>query len=123
MLKPRILVTGATGKTGSLVVADLLKAGYLLRALVHREDVRSSAPTIVRLSIARRYAALPHNRPTLGNWLRQVAQFVMAPLSTGFNLDRYDRELRSPFPSDRSLHLSQTSGWASTPWLTRSDAP
>jgi uncharacterized protein YbjT (DUF2867 family) len=25
MLKPKILVTGATGKTGSLVVAELLK--------------------------------------------------------------------------------------------------
>ena len=42
MLKPRILVTGATGKTGSLVVAELLKAGYPVRALVHREDGRSA---------------------------------------------------------------------------------
>src|SRR5260370_27720423 len=41
MLKPRILVTGATGKTGSLVVAELLKAGYPVRAMVHREDGRS----------------------------------------------------------------------------------
>ena len=28
MIKPRILVTGATGKTGSTVVTELLKAGY-----------------------------------------------------------------------------------------------
>ena len=56
MLKPRILVTGATGKTGSVVVAELLKAGYPVRAMV--------------------------------------------PLSRGFNLDRYDRELRRPFPSE-----------------------
>ena len=41
MTKPRILVTGATGKTGSLVVAELLRAGYPVRALVHREDARS----------------------------------------------------------------------------------
>ena len=28
MIKPRIVVTGATGKTGSVVVTELLKAGY-----------------------------------------------------------------------------------------------
>lgn len=42
MLKPRILVTGATGKTGSLVVAELLKAGYPVRAMVRGEDGRSA---------------------------------------------------------------------------------
>lgn len=42
MTKPRILVTGATGKTGSVVVSELLKAGYPVRAMVHREDARSS---------------------------------------------------------------------------------
>ena len=51
-------------------------------------------------TIARRYAGLPHNRRTFGNWLREFAQFVIAPLSPGFNLDRYDRELRRPFPSE-----------------------
>ncbi|MDB6042247.1 MAG: transcriptional regulator [Gammaproteobacteria bacterium] len=50
-------------------------------------------------TIARRYAALPRNRRTLGSRLRQFAQFLIAPLSPGFNLDRYDRELRRPFPS------------------------
>src|SRR3984885_9807779 len=42
MTKPRIIVTGATGKTGSVVVAELLKAGYPVRAMVHREDGRSA---------------------------------------------------------------------------------
>jgi len=51
-------------------------------------------------TIARRYAALPRNRRTFGNWLREFAQFVLAPLSPGFNLDRYDRELRRPFPQE-----------------------
>ena len=51
-------------------------------------------------TIARRYAALPGNRRTFGNWLHAVAQFLITPLSPGFNLDRYDRELRRPFPSD-----------------------
>src|SRR3954467_9594910 len=43
MLKPRILVTGATGKTGRVVVSELLKAGYPVRAMVHRDDARSKA--------------------------------------------------------------------------------
>jgi uncharacterized protein YbjT (DUF2867 family) len=51
-------------------------------------------------TIARRYAALPQNRRTFGNWVRELAQFMTTPLSPGFNLDRYDRELRRPFPSD-----------------------
>jgi NAD(P)H dehydrogenase (quinone) len=50
-------------------------------------------------TIAHRYAALPHNRRTLGNRLRELAQFVVAPISRGFDLERYDRELRSPTPS------------------------
>ena len=42
MMKPRIIVTGATGKTGSVVVTELLKAGYPVRAIVRREDGRSA---------------------------------------------------------------------------------
>lgn len=40
--KPRILVTGATGKTGGQVAAQLLAAGYPVRAYVRREDRRSA---------------------------------------------------------------------------------
>src|SRR6185437_15061064 len=31
-----------TGKTGSVVIAELLKAGFRVRALVHRQDGRSA---------------------------------------------------------------------------------
>jgi NAD(P)H dehydrogenase (quinone) len=51
-------------------------------------------------TIARRYAALPRNQRTFSNWFREFTQFMIAPLSPGFNLDRYDRELRRPFPSE-----------------------
>lgn len=34
-----------------------------------------------------------------GNWLRTAAQFLITPFSQGFNFDRYNRELRSPFPA------------------------
>jgi hypothetical protein len=50
-------------------------------------------------TIARRYATLPRNQRTFTNWLREFTQFIIAPLSPGFDLDRYDRELRRPFPS------------------------
>lgn len=49
-------------------------------------------------TIARRYAALPANRRTLGNRLLRLAQFLITPLGPGFDLERYDRDLRRPFP-------------------------
>jgi NAD(P)H dehydrogenase (quinone) len=41
MSLPKILVTGATGKTGAATTIQLLKQGYPVRALVHRHDQRS----------------------------------------------------------------------------------
>ncbi len=51
-------------------------------------------------TIARRYAALPGNQRTFGNWLHACVQFTLTPLSPGFDFDRYDRELRRPVPSE-----------------------
>jgi uncharacterized protein YbjT (DUF2867 family) len=42
MTHPKILVTGAAGKTGSQVAIQLLTAGYPVRALVRSEDARSA---------------------------------------------------------------------------------
>ena len=61
-------------------------------------------------TIARRYAILPQNQRTPGNWLRELAQFMMTPLSPGYNFDRYDRELRRPFPSRPQL-ASESEVW------------
>ena len=41
MSKPLILVTGATGKTGTAVTEQLVAQGFPVRALVHRQDERS----------------------------------------------------------------------------------
>ena len=43
MTRPKILVTGATGKTGGEVALQLLSAGFPVRALVRRNDSRSAA--------------------------------------------------------------------------------
>jgi uncharacterized protein YbjT (DUF2867 family) len=42
MIKPKILVTGATGKTGAALVAELVKREWPVRAMVSREDSRSA---------------------------------------------------------------------------------
>lgn len=41
MTNPKILVTGATGKTGGAVVAQLLEKGFPVRAIVRSRDARS----------------------------------------------------------------------------------
>ena len=43
MTKPKILVTGATGKTGAALVAELCQREWPVRAMVSREDNRSAA--------------------------------------------------------------------------------
>jgi NAD(P)H dehydrogenase (quinone) len=43
MQKPKILVTGATGKIGMPSALLLLRKGYAVRALVRREDARSAS--------------------------------------------------------------------------------
>jgi NAD(P)H dehydrogenase (quinone) len=67
--------------------------------------VRTPAVSILSF---RRYAAQPANRRTLGNWVREFAQFMLAPLSPRFNFDRYDRELRRPLPSEPQLAPEST---------------
>jgi len=41
MAKPKILVTGATGKTGGPTALELLKKGFAVRAFVRKIDVRA----------------------------------------------------------------------------------
>ena len=43
MAKPKILVTGATGKSGGAVAAQLLAKGYPVRAMVRSRDTRSTS--------------------------------------------------------------------------------
>ena len=49
--------------------------------------------------VARRYAALPQAKRSLGSDLRAFADFVRTPLSPGYNLDRFDRKQGFPVPA------------------------
>jgi uncharacterized protein YbjT (DUF2867 family) len=40
-MKPTILITGATGSTGSTAIKTLLELKVRVRALVHKKDARS----------------------------------------------------------------------------------
>ena len=47
---------------------------------------------------ARRYSAQPEAQRNFGNWLRIVIDFMRNPLRRGYNLERFDSELRFPKP-------------------------
>jgi hypothetical protein len=47
---------------------------------------------------ARRYAARPVAQRTFANWLRTLTDFMLTPLTPGYNPQRLDRELRFPAP-------------------------
>jgi NAD(P)H dehydrogenase (quinone) len=54
----------------------------------------------------RRYAAQPEAQRNFRNWLRTFVDFMRTPLSTGYNLERLDRELRFPKPPAPSLAMA-----------------
>ncbi len=98
MSKPGILVTGATGKTGSVVVTELLKAGYPVRAMVRREDSRSARLRAkgAEIAVAAQWLASP-SHPSLmtrQHWLADRL-FSVTPgvahtlVNAGFFADAY----------------------------------
>ena len=75
MPKPKILVTGATGKTGLPTVALLLRRGYPVRAFVHSRDgytavvptgLMLSALVVIALALTALVARALTNRRPLG---------------------------------------------------------
>ncbi len=92
MSKPRILVTGATGKTGAAVVEQLCAQGYPVRAMVRSRDARSrslealGAEIVVadffdpeQLSAAMRGVARAYYCPPWHSYMTQsVAAFAVA---------------------------------------------
>ena len=54
---------------------------------------------------ARRYAAMPFARQTLGNRLKAFAAFNLTPFYRGYNFDKWDRQMRFPTPPHPSLSI------------------
>jgi hypothetical protein len=54
---------------------------------------------------ARRYAALPMARQTLGNRLKAFISFNLTPFYPGYDFDRWDRKMRLPLPVKASLAI------------------
>jgi NAD(P)H dehydrogenase (quinone) len=54
---------------------------------------------------ARRYAALPMARQTLGNRLKAFIKFNLTPLYPSYDFDRWDREMRLPMPTRPTLSV------------------
>lgn len=82
-------------------------------------------------TIARRYAASPLARRSVGAGLRAWGTFLRTPLSPGYDLDRFERELGFPVPPEPRLAMADER-WRSergalllpapTVRLTRTDA-
>ena len=111
MRKPLILVTGATGKTGSAIVAQLLEQNWPVRALVHRRDARSER--LHRLGAAI-FVADMYDPDQMAEALRGVARVYYCPpiqphmiqAATAFAVAARDAGLESV------VHMSQ---WLSSP--------
>ena len=77
MVKPKILVTGATGGTGAAVVSELLTKGFPVRAMVHRRDDRSA---VLEKSGAEVVTANLYDPDQLTDAMRGVQRAYFLPL-------------------------------------------
>jgi uncharacterized protein YbjT (DUF2867 family) len=68
------------------------------------EDV-TGTPAETFETTARRYAALPFARQTLGNRLKALVKFNLTPFYASVNFDIWDRRMRLPLPSKPSLSI------------------
>jgi hypothetical protein len=62
---------------------------------------------------ARRYAAMPFARQTLGNRLKAFVNFNLTPFYPGYNFDKWDRIMRFPQPASPTLSV-QDETWQRT---------
>jgi NAD(P)H dehydrogenase (quinone) len=76
MRKPKILVTGATGKTGGASVALLLHDGFPVRAFVHQDDERAER---LRAAGAEMFVGSLEDPVTVREAMRDVQRAYFCP--------------------------------------------
>ncbi|RAV02987.1 NAD(P)H-binding protein [Mycobacterium sp. FLAC0960] len=124
----RILVTGATGKIGGAVAAQLLEHGVTTRAMVHRDDARSArlremgAEVVIadmfdiqqvtsamagvdRHDGRSRAATSPVPKPVVPQSISCVRSpnFMLTALTPMHRLDTFDRTQQHPRPAHLRL--------------------
>jgi NAD(P)H dehydrogenase (quinone) len=109
--KPRVLVTGATGKTGGAVVAELLRHGWPVRALVRRRDARSALLDVMGAeTVVADYFDVDQLRNAMEGARRAYYLPIMHPFmiqgATAFALAAKDTQLEQ---------VVQMSQWLSSP--------
>ena len=86
----RLTSFAATGGVGSEILKQAANAHHEITAVVgNPKKLSGTVPDLQVITanlaaaepktIARRYAAQPHNQRTIGNWIRQFAQFLLDP--------------------------------------------
>jgi NAD(P)H dehydrogenase (quinone) len=110
--KPRILVMGATGKTGGAIVAELLRQGWPVRAVVRRRDAKSAVlDSMGAETVVADYFDVGQLRDAMKGAPRAYYLPIMHPFmiqgAAAFALAARDAQLEQ---------VVQMSQWLSSPW-------
>jgi len=107
------LKAARTGNVGAFLVENLRyyvedhkQGAFALSAPTNDVLEVTGRPAEDFETTARRYAARPEAQRNFRNWLRTFVDFMRTPLSTGYNPERLDRELRFPKPPAPNLAMA-----------------
>ena len=92
---------------------DMKKGAFLFEGgVTDTVEALTGRPAESFETTARRYAALPFARQSLGNRLKALVGFIVTPFLPGYDLERLEREWRIPAPAKPTLTL-QDERWRS----------
>jgi len=91
-------------------IEDHKQGAFELGAPTHDVLEVTGQPAEDFQTTVRRYAAAPLARRTLGNFARTLFDFMVTPVSPGYNLDRFDRQMEFSVPP-RAMQAMQDDHW------------